>query len=183
MGTEVYSVCVRALFKLTDEAQLREFVRETRSEAVADQPSFSALAYSALVSPESAPAECGFELVSGGIDPVTPDTIRDQGAGVQLALDLTELLFEITLVAEVFDAQALFLEAQARYAAVTGDEEWEPEGLAEAVYMVMVGCNADPVEPETAGLELVSYIEEIDVPYIDSEISEESEDGALEEAA
>lgn len=165
METEVYSVCVRALFKLTDEAQLREFVRETRSEAVANQPSFSTLAYSALVIPESAPADCGFQLVSGGIDPVLFNT------------------FEITLVAEVFDAQALFLEACARYAAVTGDEDWEPEGLAEAVYVVLVGCNADPVEPETAGLELVSYVEEIDVPYVDPEISEESEDGALEEAA
>ena len=96
--------------------------------------------YYAAVCPDEAPLNTGFELLQGSR--VTPT----KSAGQYL----------LSVIARVYDEESVTRAAIEAYQSAWADITWEPTGLAEALYELLLASNKNP-SPSDLGFEIVSW--------------------------
>ncbi len=118
--------------EVINERVLREWANDLDN---AGNVSIENAVYAAVVNPEDAPLDAGFEIKSG------------------LVTNLKDAVFEVNLLVEVLDAEKFVRNAISRYVACWQDDDWRPKTLCEAGYEILIASNASP-SPLDVGFEI-----------------------------
>lgn len=128
--------CAKLRVQPDEHALLLESAQDLDSEAETVEESLRVL----CVYPEAAPVDSGYELVDGTEVTRLPESN----------------LYQVYVKARIFDEIAFRAAAKDAYFENWGQEDWEPETLAEALYELVLASNPN-TSPVDLGFEIVDW--------------------------
>ena len=138
--TEANLVIVNVVVDCQDPSLLLAHLRKDDLFSMGEEPTTEEILEEGLVNPRKAPLDCGYEILTVGVQ-------RDHGA---------ENRYLMTLTADVTDPAALSAAARESWDAAWPGEAFEVSTTDEALYEVVLGSNASPA-PLDLGFEIVDH--------------------------